>query len=273
MAQNQDQGYKEFLKGYQEARLTESSTWEIREMIRRVEHDVSITEKDHTLRWHMILHLAQKFEEQKREADSLLKALKQKDSILKGAIEDMDPKNNLLGDLPQFESDFLTNDHILREVVEAWFALFGGYLQDHELFITFNRDVLNFCSQCMEDSGTDIGTTHNQDMTFRFPALSHRISEVLKVSEKRSFNESQLAEFKTLLREYRKDPEGNLFGLKELSKEIEASLNCDPLDRTLNIKMRYIPPIADTEYSNKDKLFYHFLNKTIILMEEADHNA
>jgi len=271
MDQNQDRGYKEFLKRYQEARLTENNTWEIREMIRRVEKYASIPEKAHTQRWHTILHLAREVEDQRREADRLLKKLKQKDSLLKGAIEDIDPKKNFLEDLPQFESEPLMDDHILREVVEAWFALFGGYLQDHELLITFNPDVMNFCSQFMKDSWIEIGKTPDPDITFRFPDLSHQTSENQTVAEKRSFDESKLTEFKDLIREFRKDPEGNLLTLNELSKEIEASFKWDLFDRTLNIKMRYIPTITDSGYPRTDRLFYRFSNKTIILMEEADH--
>ena len=273
MDQNRDKGYMEFLKRCQGAGLAENNTWEIREMIRRVEKHDSMPEKAHTQRWHMILHLAREFEDHRQEADRLLKKLKQQDSLLKGAIEDLELKNNFLEDLPQFESELLMNDHTLREVIEAWFALFGGYFQDHELLITFDRDVMKFCSQFMKDSGMEIGETHNLNMTFRFPDLSHQNSGNQTVAEKRYFDENKLTEFKDLIQAFRKDPEGNLFILNELSKESEASFKQDLCDRNLHIKMRHIPPSSEMGYSGTDGLFHDFLNKTIILMEEADHYA
>ena len=273
MDQNKDRGYKEFLKGYQEARLDENSTWEIREMIRRVGKDASITEKAHTQRWHMILHLAGKIENQRREADELLKTLKQKDSLLKGAIEDTAPPKNWLGDLPQFESEFLMGEHILREVIEAWFALFGGYLRNHELLITFNRDVMNLCSQFMTDPRSEIGETTNPDIIFRFPDLSRQISENVTVAEEIFFDKNKLKKFKNLIREFKKDPEGNLLRLKESSEEMNSSFRSDLFDRTLNITMKYIPPATNSEYPKKNRLFDQLLNKTIIVVEEADQNG
>ena len=272
MDQNKDRGYKEFLKRSQEQRLTENNTWEIREMIRRVDNYPSNPEKAHTKRWHMILHLARDVEVQRQDADQLLQKLKKKDSLLKGAIEDMDHDKNLLEDLPDFESDFLIDDHILSEIIEAWFALFGGYLQGHELLITFNRDVMKLCTLFMKEFGMEeVGETPDLDITFRFPDLPDQSSENQEVPEKRYFNESKLTQFKNMLGEFRKDPEGNLSILKELPKEIGSSFQRDLFGKTLDVKMRYIPPITDRGYPKKNKLFSHLSNKTIILMEEADH--
>lgn len=272
MEQNQDKGFTAFLKTYQEMGLTENNTWEIREMIRRMEQYTSIPEKAHTFRWHIILHLARKVEEQHREADGILKALKQKDSLLKGAIEDADHLKNILEDLPQFESQPLLDGHILKQVLVAWFALFGGYLQEHELLITFNQDVMNYCSQSMKDSKMEDGNAPNADITFRFPDLLHQTLENQTTVESRDFDESKVKQFKDLIREYRKNPEGNLSTLNELSKEVETLFKWDMFDRIFNVKMRYMPLPIDNKYLESDGLVNHLYSKTIILMEETHHN-
>ena len=242
-------------------------------MIRRMEQYTSIPEKAHAFRWHIILHLARKVEDQRREADLILKALKQKDSLLKGAIEDTDHLNHILEDLPQFESQPLLDDHILKQVLEAWFALFGGYLQDHELLITFNRDVMNFCSQFMKDSGTEIEGIPNADITFRFPDLFHQTLENQTAVANRDFDKSKFKQFKDLIREYRKNPEGNLSTLNELSKEVETFFKWDMLDRIFNVKMRYMPPPTDNRHIESDGLVNRLYSKTIILMEDTHHNG
>ena len=86
--QNSDRGYTEFLQVSQEKDLTENTTWEIRQMIRRGGRQTSAPQEDPALKWHLILHLAQDVEDQKREADKALKALKEKDVPLKGIVEE-----------------------------------------------------------------------------------------------------------------------------------------------------------------------------------------
>ncbi len=201
-----------------------------------------------------------------------MKALKQKDSLLKGAIEDADHLKNILEDLPQFESEFLMDDHILREVVEARFALFGGYLQVHDLLITFNQDVMNYCSQSMKDSKMEDENAPDADITFRFPDLLNQTLENQTTVENRDFDESKFKQFKDLIREYWKNPEGNLSTLNELSKEIETFFKWDMFDRIFNVKIRYMPPPTDNKYLESDELVNHLYSKTIILMEETHHN-
>ena len=96
---------------------------------------------------------------------------------------------------------------------------------------------MNVCSQLMNDSGIEVGKTHNLEITFRFPDLSHQISENQTVAEKRYVDESKLNKFKNLIRKFRKDPEGNLLTLNELAKEIEVSFKWDLFEKILHINL------------------------------------
>ena len=77
MEQNSDKGYTDFLQVSQENDLTENTTWEIRQMIRRGTRQATAPQEDPALKWHLILHLAQDVEDQKLEADKALRALKE----------------------------------------------------------------------------------------------------------------------------------------------------------------------------------------------------
>ena len=127
------------------------------------------------------------------------------------------------------------------------------------------------CSQFMKDSGIEVCEISNPDMTFRFPDLPHQISENREAVANRDFDKSKFKQFNALIREYWKNPEGNLSTLDELSKEIEAFFNWDMVDRIFHVKMRYMPYPTDNRHIESDGLISHLLNKTIILMEEADH--
>ena len=140
--QNSDRGYTEFLQVSQDDDLTENTTWEIRQMIRRGGKQTSVPQEDPALKWHLILHLAQDVEDQRLEADKALKALKEKDVPLKGIVEESEDMESLLGDLSPFESEPMGNEHRLRQILEAWGALFGGYLKENDLLVTSSRQFM-----------------------------------------------------------------------------------------------------------------------------------
>lgn len=153
---NQDKSSIELLKTCQGIEPTDNSTWEIRQALRRMGQHTSLPEEDHSLRWHLILHLAQEIEDQRLEADRMLNALKEKNSPLKGTIEEgADDIWGLLEDLPPFESEPIMNEYNLRLILEAWFVLFEGCLKGNDFLVTFNKHVMAHVSELWEDFGIE----------------------------------------------------------------------------------------------------------------------
>jgi hypothetical protein len=140
------------------------TTWEIREALRETSR--SPRGKSHTpqhkreeppvLRWHLILHLALEMEEDRREADRMLQELKDKESPIKGLLGEEATKNPLT-DLPQFESDSRETLYLIEPVIEAWLALFGGYLKGDELLLTSSRTVMDYVSEAW-----DLGSSRDE---------------------------------------------------------------------------------------------------------------
>lgn len=153
MSQNQDKGYATYLSTSFEKALSEDTPWEIRQMVRQMDQDPIDPSYQDTVKWHITLHLARQLEENRTRVEELLQQLRQEGSPLAGAIEEGVSSNSLFKDLPREESYPLVEKHRIRQVLEAWFGLFGEYLTDHDPLITLNGYVMDYITEMFEERG------------------------------------------------------------------------------------------------------------------------
>jgi hypothetical protein len=280
--QNTDRGYTEFLQVSQENDLTENTTWEIRQMIRLKGIGVRptlLTQQGQECRpdpdsfkWHLVLHLAQDVEDQKREADKALKALKEKDVPLKGIVEESEDMESLLGDLSPFESEPMGDEYRLRQILEAWVALFGGYLKENDLLVTSSRQVMGYVTELWEESQNEDQGEGLASIRFRFPDISQRSLEDLVEIKKTRLNDDKIRELKALLLDPGKNPANHVSRLAALAKEVETSCPWEISEGVLNIMVTYLPPIAKSEHLRADRILKGLKNKTLVLVEDKSHH-
>jgi hypothetical protein len=262
---NQDKGYTEFLKADQEAGLSENTTWGIRRMIRggkggnRPGYEI--------LRWHLILHLAQDMEDQRREADRMLASLKKKGILFKGIIEDSDNLQNLVKDLPSFESDFFVPEKHLKHIFEAWFALFGAYLRENDLLLTFNRHFMEYADELWKQSGNKNQIDRIWSLRFEFPDFSHLPLEDLYEIKRISSGNDKVRELKDLLLNFGDDPIHSLPKLGNLTANLEESYPREKTENTLKIMIKYLPPSPDDGHHESERPFAYLENRILILVE------
>ena len=149
--QNYDKCYATSFNATQEMRPSEGTPWEVRQMIRPVKEDPSAILQERSLKWHLILHLDRELEENRAEAEEMLKKVRLKKSPLEEALGDSALLQGLFDDLPESEmSTFISGRH-LRQVFEAWTGLFGEYLPSHGPLITFDRNVMDYAMEIFQD--------------------------------------------------------------------------------------------------------------------------
>jgi hypothetical protein len=159
--QHRDKSRTAFLKLGRGLESDGNTTWEIREVLRGASLAGRETsrqlrqngEEQTSLRWHLILHLARDMEEDRRDADKILLALQDKESPIKGLLGDMEAINPLT-DVSPFASDPQKIFYPTALIIEAWSALFGGYLNGEELLLTFSRSVMDYALEA-RDSKSD----------------------------------------------------------------------------------------------------------------------
>jgi hypothetical protein len=190
LRQNRDRGYGAFLNISRENAPSENTPWEIRQLIARGgEKSSSDSHEELKFKWHLILHLAREFEENRLEAENLLNKLKHQKSPLEGALEEPPPQQ-FFQDTPLMESLIQVEVSHLRQVFEAWFGLFGGYLSDEGSLITFDPQVLIYAAEILEPEEKIIRPKGDSEENFPSEPvstqLSHRVTclpELVDVKE------------------------------------------------------------------------------------------
>ena len=195
---------------------TDSPTWEIRSMIRNVGKPGGVDQRAKSLKWHFSLHLAEEMEEEQQSAGNLLRSIKGLDSPLRGALEDEDVPG-FLGDLPQGVHFF--SEERLAQILEAWFALFGEKVRDHDPFVTTNPRVMNYLSEIWEEFSSETEGSRPASFTLVSPDLSSLMQQ--------DFLEKREALFKDdvrrkVLADFFRDPEANFPRGKDLGKTPES---------------------------------------------------
>ena len=147
-----DKGFDAFLAFKEQASHGEEATWEIRRKLRRKEDRPDEERKRNALKWNLLLHLAHEIQEQRSEAEELLKTLKGKDSPLKGVIEEEEPPGPL-SDLPEGEGPLSLSEASMTQVLEAWFSLFEEHLSGDEILLILSPAVFQYLCDTWEERG------------------------------------------------------------------------------------------------------------------------
>jgi hypothetical protein len=172
LRQNRDKGYGAFLSASREDSPSEDTPWEIRQLIARAgEKNSSDPHKDLMFKWHLILHLAREFEENRLGAENLLNKLKHQKSPLEGALEEPPPQQ-FFQDTPLMETLLQVEGSHLRQVFEAWFGLFGEYISDEGSLITLDPQVLIYASEILEPEGKIIKPKSDSEKDFSSRSVS-----------------------------------------------------------------------------------------------------
>ncbi len=137
-----------FLRPAQNGMLSEDDHREIRQMIVRPEEKGS-KDSFETVKYHMILFLAREFEENRIEAEMLLNNLKLWKSPLEGALEDPPPPL-FSKDTPLMKTGLRMEPSHMRQVLEAWFGLFGRSVPKDAHFMTLDLEILRYARELFE---------------------------------------------------------------------------------------------------------------------------
>ena len=133
---------------------TGSETWSIRKAIRDAEKDEIDPAQKNTLKWHLILHLANSLEEDRKTAEVMLQRVTKTKSPLAEAMERGQPIPDIFDDLPLSATYPYITDRHLNLIFEAWFGLFGTRIEKGAALLTLDRQVMNHAADLFD--GKDV---------------------------------------------------------------------------------------------------------------------
>ncbi len=263
----QDRSYLEIIKSGGNLNLEDEKTWDIRHMLGRRLQSSSVQEEQ-VSRWHLILHLEGYIEEQRIAADDTLKSLKHKNPPLDGSIEEPWDMQVLLGDLSDLGTEALLKDNNLRQILEAWFGLFGGYIKEDELFITYDRQIMSYINQRWDAFDYDDGSTNSPVIEFTVPYLFGHATYAAHQPRSNPDIDKILTEMRGLVLSMGKAPEDNIKSLKTLSKTLVGLSPSESWNNALKCTVRYLCPMQDEMVLQRENILGRLFNQTIIFAEE-----
>jgi hypothetical protein len=263
---NPDKGYREFLSAGGMDPGSEETTWAIRKALRRGRDQKGEEAKlPPVLKWHLVLHLAQQVEDDRGEAETMLGALREKHSPLKGTVEAEGP-DNLFHDLPAFGKEPVMEENRLVQVYEAWFSLFGRLLKEHELLVTTNQQIMAHISGAWQELGMGDEEFAEMGVAFRVPDLSPLSVEDLLKTKAQAFDAPLLEEVRQAIMTVWEDPKNRMTWLKDRAGAIETAFPEGMGKGTLWITMVYLKPGVG------HKIWGKFSGKTLSLVSKESRS-
>ncbi|GEM_PF-2277684 len=157
-----DKGYSAFFSTALETGLIEEKPWKIRQMIhRRLKQEPSVAINAQTLKWHLILHLEREFEDNREEAEDMLHKVNFHQPPLKDALADETPLKGVFDDLST-ESLNLENKSQFRQIIEAWFGLFGGYIPQNGVLLTLDRHLMEYLDDIFDNNFVEFSGSEDE---------------------------------------------------------------------------------------------------------------
>lgn len=175
---SQNQGYAPLPTGG-----GEDATWEIRHALRQTGKGVRAPVEEQALKWHLVLHLERKLEEDRTSADEMLLRVKAERSPLAEALGEANPSHGLFDDLPLSDSHPSIEERHLNHVLGAWFGLFGRSLPDGGSLLTIAPNVLSYAAEIF---GTGLPKPSSEEGASSFPTVHLPQSSVDSPLEKDS---------------------------------------------------------------------------------------
>lgn len=175
---NQNQGYTPLPTGG-----GEDATWEIRRALRQTGKGVREPVEEQALKWHLVLHLERKLEEDRTSAYEMLLRVKEERSPLAEALGEANPSHGLFDDLPLSDSHPPIGERHLSHVLGAWFGLFGRSIPDDGSFLTIAPEVLSYAAELF---GTGLSEPSREEGASSFRTIHLPRSSVDSPMEKDS---------------------------------------------------------------------------------------
>jgi hypothetical protein len=108
-----------------------------------------VPEKDMAIRWHILLHLRDKFEGQRKEVNRMIEVIRNRKSPLFNHADLTDKTLYPFETLKGVETESFVKDSNLRQLLKAWHGLFGGNTGYGDLLLILDRPVFDYLlSEC-----------------------------------------------------------------------------------------------------------------------------
>lgn len=132
------------------------------------------SEKDMIFRWHLLLHLANRLEEHRNEANRMIEDLKKKPSPLLHNADLTENTQYPLENLTGIDPEFLLNDYNIKMLSRAWHGLFSSLIDEADMLLTIDRRIFDYLSAECDILCNNHGLKKSDVISFKSPLFKRQ---------------------------------------------------------------------------------------------------
>lgn len=217
------------------------------------------SQKDMVVRWHMLLHLAGRLEQNRSEANRMLENLNKKPSPLLHNADLTENTQYPLENLRGIDSEFFINDTNIKMLLRAWHGLFNSLIDNDDLLLTVDRRIFDHLSDEWDILNNNSGLKNPGIITFKCPMLKRvdiKSTEITIGDDIRNIAKSEST------------PEDKIIALKKVTSEFESAFQSESVDNHILFSLQLFQPAENPEEVIKDPVLKFLSERTLIFAEK-----
>ena len=216
------------------------------------------SEKDTILRWHMLLHLADRFEENRYEANRMLENLKKKPSPLLHNADLTENTQYPLENLRGIGTDFFINDTNIKQLLKAWYGLFNSLIDKEDMLLTIESHIFDHISEQWNIFNNNNDPKKPDIIFFKSPLLKRTDVKSTDVTIGNDIQDIVISKIKQ---------EDKITDLKKLTSEFEALHKSETENTQIAFSILLFQPTEKSEEVINDPIINFLSGKALIYAE------
>ncbi|MBN2419720.1 MAG: hypothetical protein JXL81_10075 [Deltaproteobacteria bacterium] len=215
------------------------------------------SEKDMILRWHMLLHLADRLEKNINDANMMLENLKNRPSPLLNNADLTENTRYPFENLSLISPDFLINDKNLKQLLGAWHGLFNSMIDEGDMLLTLDRLIFDHLADEWDNVNNNIGRNNPDIIVFRSPIFKDKKESISIGDDIGRIIKSNLKH---------KD---RIAAIKEITSDLESRHKEKDMGKQILFSIMFFKPPEILEKVEKDSFLKFLSGRALILAEHG----
>lgn len=218
------------------------------------------SEKDMILRWHMLLHLANRLEENRNDANRLIENLKKKPSPLLNNADLTESTQYPLENLREIGPEFFITDANIKLLLRAWHGLFNNLVDKGDMLLTVDRRIFEHVSMEWNSYNNNEDLRPPEIISFKGTPFKRSGIKSAEVTIGNDIQDVVLSDTKE---------EDKIIELKNLTSEFESFFQTETEDSQILFSLMLFHPAEKFREFDIDP-FLKFLSGRALLLAEID---
>ena len=275
MEEHADRSALSFLSALTGRNEPEDTRWQIQKILREGSApETSESIKNDRLKWHLILHLAVRLEQERREAENTLRESANQGSPLKDALGEEAESPDIMKDISPSLIQPVAERGLLMHICEAWLGLFGKLLQKETTLVTFHGEIYSFVNSLFEE------TVFEFNVIQELPRASFSLGSPLSPTHRKAGKEGKedlTKKLGSVLYELKNElhyKEGRMQEkITELVHSLQKMLPPGEHSHFIRVEMCSLPDIRGSHLSRNQAALHGFSGKTLVFLREGTENG